>query len=81
MNGYLISFAPMRAGEPANFFRPWLLVFFSSSDSGSGSSIFFKRLQLRLQGAKNMRLLAALAPALDYLLSLVKYIFPNKLLM
>ena len=68
-----------RAGEQAKFFRLslrllfffkrlrlWLHIFLSSSGSGSFS---FKR--LRLQGAKNLRLLAAqtLASALIYLLS------------
>ena len=63
-----------RAGEPANFFSGSGSSFFFSS--GSGPLIFLlKRLKrIWLQEAKNMRLFAA--PALDYLLSLVKYFFP-----
>ena len=51
---------------------------FFPSGSASGSWYFLK--QLRLQGAKNMRLLVASAPALDFCLSLAKYFSPHKLL-
>ena len=62
-------FLVTRAGEPANFFpAPAPRVFFQAAPA---PNFFFKRLQL--QEVKTKRLLEA--PAINYLLSLVKYFF------